>query len=321
MKKIALILLLLVVLLGIGADKSTNSGCSSGGKAKTPSKVDPYIGGTRGLTIQFEDGYPPSEVYDNGQFPFDIDVKLENVGEYDIDKENVVVKISGINPDDFGVTENFLIKEGVGENLPATRKDAEGNIIESNPVHVIFKDLNFKKKLEGNFNPPLRADVCYLYGTNAISDVCVVENVLVNDKDAVCQVSEDKVVFNSGGPVQVTDFKEMARGQGKVGFSFTLKHKGNGKIFSPWTKCTNDISHKNRVGVIVKTNLPGLTCTGLSEQEGATEGVAILYNGERTITCTQEVSGKLAYENRVEIGVRYDYLEDVSTTLLVKYSQ
>lgn len=318
MKKIIIFMIIMITVFGLtgcGGSSSSEDGSVSA------TKTDPYIGGTRGVAIQFEDGYPPEEVYDNGQFPFDIDVKLENVGEYEIPKDKVIVKISGIKPEDFGVTETDLIRNGVDDILIPTRKDAEGNLLEGVPSHVIFSDLNFMSSLDGNFNPPIRADVCYEYMTRSISDICIRENVLVPDKDSICKVNEDKNVFNSGAPVQITDFKEVARGSDKVGFSFSVKHKGTGKVYGGDTANCNTVqADKNRVWVWVNTGISGLTCTGLDVDGDSVAGAVSLYNGERTVTCTQDIDSNLAFENRVEMRVTYNYKEDASTNILVKYS-
>jgi len=69
--------------------------------------------------------------------------------------------------------------------------------------------------------------------------------------------------------------------------------------------------------VRVDTGLPGLTCTGLSE--GGSEGDVTLYNGEKIVTCQQQLDG-LDFEFPLLIELGYDYQEFISTTLVVKKS-
>ena len=85
MKKIQLVVILLLVSFLTIAQ----SGCE--GNKDTVNKVDPYIGGTRGFSIQYASGAPPDEIFDNKQWTFDVEVKLQNVGEADVSKEDVSV--------------------------------------------------------------------------------------------------------------------------------------------------------------------------------------------------------------------------------------
>jgi len=93
-------------------------GCS---QETGPSMTDPFIGGTTGLTMDFIDGAPPAEVYDGGAFPFTAVVKLENVGETDVALGTATIKISGIDPTDFGTTGTSLSK-ATSENLLGSKK-------------------------------------------------------------------------------------------------------------------------------------------------------------------------------------------------------
>ncbi|MDD5087112.1 MAG: hypothetical protein PHV16_05160 [Candidatus Nanoarchaeia archaeon] len=299
------ILLLALFLFVVGCD----------GK-EVSTKTSPFIGGTTGLLLNFDTDAPPAEVYDAGDFPFDVVVKLKNEGEYSIKRENVEVRLSGIDPREFGKSESDFIKRP-DDDLDGTYKDSEGNRIEGTTTFVVFSGLNHNEALIGNTQYTVRADVCYNYATNANSMLCVKQGQTDKEGD-VCKIYEVKTVYNSGGPVQVTSFTETPRGSNKYNFNFKIEHKGNGGIYQKSSNCEKTRANENKIYVTVNTGINGLSCTGL--EGGATSGYVTLYGGERTITCTQEVETGTNFERPVNIKIEYDYKDDISTSLLVKHS-
>jgi hypothetical protein len=293
------------------------SGCKSGDNNKAVTK-DPFVGGIDGVTLSFEEDAPPAEVYDNGDFPFGVVVKLKNEGEKEVLKDNVLVTISGILASEFDKEEADL-KKAPSDDLEATKKDSEGDIIESNPVHVEFDDFNYLSELTGNTPFTIRADVCYKYGTTANSKLCIRENNL-DTKEGVCTVTEEKDVFSSGAPIQITEFKESARAKDKVAFTFRVEHKGDGDIYQQATKCdTSTRKYEDKIWVEVDTKMEGLECSGLKDGT-ASSGYITLYGNDKPITCVQEVSTNSDYETEVVIKLAYDYKDSKQTSILVKHA-
>src|SRR3989338_1424408 len=192
------------------------AGCA-GKEPKTTPQKEPFIGGTIGLLISFSEDAPPKEVYDLGGFPFDVDVKLVNDGERFVAKEDCEVKLSGIEPGEFGKTASDM-KKNPDADLAEKKKDAEGGVIKGAESHVTFSNLNYAGALSCNTPFNIRADVCYKYRTTANAKLCVKENLLDAANKDVCLVNEDKKTFNSGAPVQVSEFRESAIGSDKVSF-------------------------------------------------------------------------------------------------------
>lgn len=284
---------------------------------ETPiSKESPFIGGTTGLLISYDEGAPPAEVYDGGDFDFEIVVKLKNDGEQSVSKDKVEVSLSGIDPKEFGLSDSDFVKHP-DEDLEGTYKDSEGNKIEGTTTYVVFSGLNHREILTGNTPYTIRADVCYNYATNVNSMLCIKKNQIDKDGD-ICKINEKKAVFNSGGPVQVTSFEEMPRGKNKFNFNFKIEPKGNGGIYKKDSNCEYTRANENKVFVSVDTGMDGLSCTGLDG--GATSGYVTLYGGERTITCTQDTETNTDFEKPVNIRLEYDYKEGISTQVLVKHS-
>ena len=308
MKRLILIFTISLLLVLAGCEKE-----------EATSATTPFLGGTTGLLMSFLEDAPPQEVYDGGVFPFDIVIKLNNEGESDVLAQDVQVRISGLNPSDFSKQSSDLVKHP-DEDLKKTYKDSEGNLVEGTITYVSFEGINYKGKISGNLQFPIRADVCYKYSTKVISKLCIKKDLTDTSEDSLCIVPEEKQVFNSRAPLQVTSLKESVRGGELVGFVFKIEHKGNGNIFQQDSICdTTGITYENKAWVNVNTGMEGAKCTGLTGGTD-TSGYVTVYSGERTITCTQPAASEIDYEKEVEITLTYDYKEDISTQLLLKHT-
>ena len=293
-------------------------GCGGEGGEKVDI-VSPFIGGTTGAVAEFVD--LRAEVFDGGRDPFDIVIKIENAGETEVKKENIRVKISGVNPAEFGKLEEALTMSP-SDDLSAKIKDTTGNTIPGAPIFIEFKELNHITPITGTrLDLPLRADLCYLYSTKAVSKICIRENILNPAPEGICEITETKPLFNSGAPVQFTNFKESARAKDKIGFSFEVRNAGTGDIYGKKTMCdTLERKNKNSVYVKVSTNLAGLSCTGMESKGKTAEGYVTLFEGSKLVTCTQTVSTRTDFEQLVTLEAEYDYEEFKQTPLIVKSS-
>jgi len=204
------------------------------------------------------------------------------------------VTLTGLNAAEFSRTEADF-KQVAPDDLMEKKKE-DGDIIESSPVHVEFMGLNRAEDFSGS-TYTIRANVCYKYGTDAISNICIRKNNL-DSKEGVCEVNEEKTIFTSGAPVQVTTFKESARAKDKVGFSFTVAHKGNGRIYKLGSSCGDENRRQNEdvVWVEVKSDLAGLECNGLNDGTEIT-GYTKLYGGDKVIQCTQTLDTGIDQES------------------------
>src|SRR3989344_18085 len=262
-KRFMLIALSLSLLLLISA-------CKQGGTA-AGAPTTPFLGGTSGLVIDFEEGNPPEEVTDKDSFPFNVIVKLRNDGEDDVEATEVRVSLTGINPADFQTEFGKLKELPSGDKLLGKKKDSEGNVIEGTTSSVTFPNqadatgstFKYKEELSGNQEFTFRADVCYLYQTKAVATICALKNLITVKENALCDPSENKPVYSSSAPVQVANFKQGVAGENKITFSFDIVHSGNGLVFNladgnnpvcP-TGFTDRIQKENRVKVTVATGI------------------------------------------------------------------
>ncbi|VVB81834.1 Uncharacterised protein [uncultured archaeon] len=290
--------------------------CTGGETKGAVSMTSPFIGGTQGLAIAFQDYR--AEVFDGGQDPFDVIVKLENKGEALVPKDNVRVRLTGINPAEFGKSESLLTLLAP-DDVVETRKTETG-VLAGPAVFTEFVGLNHNGKISGaSVQYTLRADVCYLYRTKAVSKLCVRDNLLTPRAGGICEIAESKSVYNSGAPVQIADFSESARAKDKLGFTFDIKNIGAGSVFQRNTFCDRTTRQpEHRVYVIVKSGLSGLTCTGLESGDIIAEGFVTLYGGSKTISCSQTIASRSDYEQVIGVEVIYDYEETIQNALTVK---
>lgn len=281
----------------------------------------PFIGGTEGIELSFYENMPPKEVFDLGQFPFDVVVKIKNNGEWSVDKEEISIAIDGIRPEEFGKTTNELIKQPA-EDIEAKRKDAENNIIEASPVFVEFKSFNHVSPIVGASQKfPFRVKACYAYGTIANSLLCVKKNLMGTDEGGICKIDEEKKIQNSGAPIQLLEMKESRRAANKIGFSFKVAHNGQGDLFKPESICDfGDRASLDRIYLSVNSGMPGLACTGLAGEGTTQAGEIVLYGGEKVVSCVQEVT-PANYEFPVILKAEYSYYNSISTEVAVKHSE
>lgn len=303
MKKAVIITILLFLVACGGTTKETTLITS------------PFIGGTQGIEANYDQ--LPNNVFDAGTNPFDIIVKLTNKGEAEIKKENIRVKISGINPADFSTTEQGLNK-APQEDIAANRKDNTGTIT-APPAYAEITGLNYKTTLTGtSIQLPIRADICYLYRTKAISKLCIRPDIISPRAGGICEINEAKPHFNSGAPIQIKDFREDARANNKIGFSFKVTNAGTGQVYQRNSACdVDDRTKANKAYIIIDTGITGVECTGLQTTSTGAEGFITLYGNEKIMSCTQQVTTSTAFEQPVNIEVIYDYEQSIQQTITI----
>lgn len=329
-KQAGLIVFSIVLLLFI-------VGCGRGEEGI--SKDAPFLGGNKGLEINFLKDEPPSEITDRGIFPFKVVLSIKNEGEFDLTNDDVLVDLKGILASDFGniLPVDLLDQKPDNNDDPlARKKDSEGNIIEPVVTFVtIPKNNNLNlgiDKIKGNTEFRFRAEVCYRYGTTAIAKICILENMISPADDALCNPRGNKKVFSSSSPVQVTGLRQTVAGENKIQFSFDIEHVGSGKVFqnvplSSTEGCPKTLAKRrgeeNLVNVMVKTLLGqnALSCVQLTTSADDAHGDLRLVNGKRTVTCTQEIGSafKIDLQRNVDIELRFDYFDKVDRVVLAKH--
>ncbi len=300
------------------------AGC--GEQEVTTDATKTFIGGTTGLVMSFEPGFPPEEVFDAGNSPFDIDIKLKNEGEYTVASGDVEARIVGPYAPDFGVSENDLVKSSA-ESILAKSTSTEGQVIEGGESHIIFTNLNYGQELSGNELNNYRADICYTYGTEAVTQICVLKDLLRTTSSNICNVNEEKEVRNSGAPVQITKITESRYGTQDIGITLDIANIGVGEVYQKQMKCdATQLKEKNKVWVEIDSGLETQpTCSGLKDEAGSTisgnAGYVTLSPDTKTtrLTCVQKATTQQDFIKTVNFNLEYDYYETKDWQLLIKH--
>ena len=155
--KIKTIVLFLIMILIVGC--TNNGGDTNIGRSKA------FIGGSTGMLLDFLDGAPPNEVFDDAS-DFTISIKVENAGENDVIAANYenapVLKITGIDPTDFGTTANLLTKT-IAIDIEGSQLDSQGNVIKGTIETFDFptdgNTLQYVGEIAGDVEFNLRASL------------------------------------------------------------------------------------------------------------------------------------------------------------------
>ncbi|MFW6230392.1 MAG: hypothetical protein ACOC32_00005, partial [Nanoarchaeota archaeon] len=142
-------------------------------------------------------------------------------------------------------------------------------------------------------------------------------NVLSDEDDDVCVVSEEKDVFSSSAPVQITSMKESPRGSGSIAFSFQIEHQGTGKVYAPSAPVNCDDDNAENTVLVSVDGPEGLECPTLG---GSTTGeVKISKEGGRMVTCKLDVSTASSdYVQPVTMMLEYTYQQLLTKQIDIK---
>ncbi len=321
-------------------------GCTQG----TPQQglTDPFIGGVEGITMSFQEGTPPREIYDNGDSSFAIGLQLNNLGESDVGADPIVpndnrvayIEITGVNPLQFGSPQ--MSKSLADESITLTRmrKNFDGTQVAGAPDVMLFDGFRFTPDIVGNQEVRLRANICYDYTTFTNTQVCMKSSTLETVQDnAICTLSGPRDPKNSGSPVHITSLSQYPLGRQKIQIQFTVENVGTGLIFAPSEFMTSNVNtifgaspcdptqinnpNRNKVYVRVRLNDDSsnalIRCNRLGD---TSEGLVTLFAGAPAIVqCTMEVPqgiGTQAYTDNLRVDLDYMYYQFVQTPVLVR---
>jgi hypothetical protein len=320
MKK-RLLICLIIALLVISA-----CGAGTGDKERGRSKdsVKGFVGGTQAFVLKFTEGAPPKEVFDQASDSFDIEVELDNKGEFDVDGSKVNAKLSGPSPTDWGLSDTAVKTKSSG-NVEGVKLDSSGDPQRGLPGYVSFNGLSYQLNVpDGSTRQQdFRVELCYPYENTANVELCILENPR-DTRDKVCALGEEKVNFlNSGGVVQLSGVTESYKSDG-IHFTFDLSNVGggNGEVYKKDADCFADSSTLRRsVGVVFVevdplNRLSGLKCE-FSEKVSETSGYVDL--ARRGVDCTLPLDNvNTDYTQVIQVKASYQYHDYVEKTINLK---
>ena len=295
-----------VLLLTILTASLVLAGCSSG-EDKQVQQVGAYLGGTQGVTAEFEafgveeDGV--FTIFDTETFP--MEVTLRNKGEYEIQPGNIRVKLLGLSQDEVsGISSweipNSDIIDEISELVP-----------EGGEETISFAtDAKFEGEVNGFIDREWFANIDYDYQTYLIiPEVCLKEDLT---DDRVCDVKEAKTFFSSGAPIIVKSVEESTAGKGVMALKIKVSNAGNGKI----TKPGEDFGVRNTL--VYTIDDAAWEC-----KSGGKIGEARFVSGEAEVVC--KLKNPLAEDmppstKQVKLTFDYQYRDIIQEKLRMKES-
>ena len=273
------------------------SGC---GEDEDSSTTSPFLGGTKGIVADFEeiglvsDTSNMNEVYSGEDFA--VEVTLKNKGEEEVEQGEALVKIQGIDTNQFGIPAE---SSNPDEIEPITEYVKDGGV-----STVDFGDASYN--VTGSFyDANIFAVYSYPYQTNvAVPNVCYKGDVR---EDRVCNIDESKKVYSSGAPIVVTKAVESPAATRKLRLMLTGSNVCGGRA----SLHREFDSRYDEIGFEVMTE--GWTC------KSKNESVARLSEGSTQIRCTldEELDENDLYESQFDIRLNYYYEDIVKTTVRV----
>lgn len=318
-------------------------------KSSQPSGAprNPFIGGTQGLVVVFEEDSPPPEVTD-AYFPFRVVLKLTNEGETDVSNRDVNIGLAGISGRDFNVDpsllqDDFRIRND--GNILAKDRDPDGDIIPGGIAYVTIPPEQYGEEgafisgpVSGNTPFTFQANVCYPYSTLATTRLCIISNIADTENNRICNPNGAKPIYSSSSPVQVSNLRQYAVGRDENGldvvrFSFDVSHRGSGTVYSrhdtfgtragicPRYDVSEKLRFEDKVYVFVdpraKLGYDSLEC-GLENR--GNHGNIRLIGGKNTVTCEMRYERTFTdFESVFDIDVLFNYDQSIKREVLVKH--
>ncbi|MCD4666441.1 hypothetical protein K8R47_01375 [archaeon] len=280
-----------------------------------PSNDGTYLGGEKGVSVEFRTVAPPSG-FDQGE---DVPVKvlLKNEGEYDILADRALVKILGVNTDDFDLDNDYRGSEG-------TLKGKSDLLTEGGKQEIDFGTAKYKLDVTNSKDFSIGAKVCYPYQTKADVKVCMKSSIMEEAGEGICSLSGEKIISGSvsGAPIQIISLTQAAVGSRDVRFDITLENKDVGKFYDPAVDCEDiedsitRLSNKDKVMLEIITP-DDVTCIFRTGEEGKT-GIVDLEDGIGDVTCRISLDEETSpYEDNLVFAVTYLYTDTTTKAITI----
>ena len=288
-RELLLFALLFLVLLVVSGQK----GC------KKQEKLEFDV---QGLTMNFVEDAPPTEMVSLKSYPIYVDI--QNDGGSDIAAGEANFYLSGFSPTVLSNVNTKLTNSGYLNKKTEFQQGGK--------ERLVFATNAVPAKLQAPFSFTLRLDSCYRYSTFVHTSICI------GKKSGVCSLEGNKITSNanSAAPVQVTSLTERVEGS-KLYVEAIIENKGKGKVYLPTTNC--DLLQQNDVNEKLKENMLEVS---VSSEEGfkcflqtqdyrtieSTEGIASLGK----LTCYKEIGDEQTRAVPFDIVLSYVYVQSIT---------
>ncbi len=278
-----------------------------------------FAGGTTGLGANFLESEPPERVLDNNAEDFAITVSLFNDGESDVGAKNARITLVGVDAKDFQIKDMTKTNENLIRGVSKERDQ----VIPGDIEEVSF-DAKYKNDLDADFNAIIGANLCYKYGTRAVSNLCLKR--AIGGRQAagdICVVDEPKSIESSSAPIQITNLIERPVGKNSLRVMFDIENAGKGTTYEKGAfatgSCYEDKTREDKVNVDVGVVGKGLNFK-CSKLDNRASGSVKLIDGRTTVNCEASTAGlqETAFESQLSINLGYVYKDYIETNVIVE---
>lgn len=321
MNKILLSLILIVTIFIAGcAEGSTNNRNGSG-----TGQMEQFRGGGSFVDFTLEPGSPPSTILDSGIDTFDISLKIENRGEWDIEPNSLRVLLENFDEARWGdnTQKSFIIaNQMVGYD---SLFDIEGDF-----EYVTFTNLQYVSELSQNsFTHNYLIRACHPYGTKVAFTACI-DNQARRSQDQnqvrLCEGFSNREFSVSSGPIGISEIRQQVD-NGRLRLIFTVRNdistSTDINLFSPGSlddicQVSEGITEnqvRNSVQLTLTDDIVGeFSCSG--DGRVSFSGGAL----ERTIICESDISTLSVQEVPMLLNIEYDVLRIMRNSIRVERS-
>lgn len=206
-----------------------------------------------GIDVKILDNSLADSYYEGD--PFNIEVQIDNIGDYAIPENSFYLTLTGFNPTSFGKTT---------EDLKLSNSASLDSIFDTNNQSIIsgtefmsYSDLCHINDLIDPYKLNMKFYSCYPYQTEIKSTVCFGEHR--SDLNEICTVNEAKEFTNSRSPVQATSLSEVYVGNDEYRFMIDFRNLGSGEVIDSQSveSCTSLSSNSLSSMSIISIKLDG----------------------------------------------------------------
>jgi len=211
------------------------------------------ISSNNGLDIEILEN-SLSDVYYEGE-NINIELQVENLGDYTVEKNKFFLYLSGFNPTAFGKNLESLKLSNNNDLTELFNSDNETLV--TGIEYFTFDNLCYKNNLDSPYDLNMKFTSCYPYQTIISSKVCFGDPKANNNE--LCMVNEQKDFTNTLAPIQATSLVENYIGNGDYRFVINFLNSGSGEIIGldKTSDCSNIDSRSTSLLSINSIKLDG----------------------------------------------------------------
>ncbi len=275
-----------------------------------------FAGGTDAIEFSFERDSPPETVYSDDSF--DIIFEAENLGEYNIQPNEMKFIVWNLPSSRFDISNSEIIKYNQQDFMGMLVED--GDETPGDRREFVIED-DIRPEVDsipaGGMPFSVKGGLCFKYMTDSVASLCLVGDD--RNPDQVCDPNDDPEIINSGSPIQVNNFRQSLSGS-RINFNFMVSHQGSGRFLDNSedggdVSCTDKGTRQENM-VFLELNSPqkDIDC-GFADEEGPGQiqsGLVSLYNNERFISCQVEgIDNNLNEVVPVDINIDFNYYQTI----------